>query len=55
MGRTVLLLANLAAAPFAITLSQPPAYGLWALIQAILPLDEPREVPCRRRAASAVA
>ena len=37
MGRTVLLLANLAAAPFAVTLLSHPAYGLWALIQAILP------------------
>jgi len=35
-GRTVLLLANLAATPFTIRLLGPAAYGLWALIQTIL-------------------
>jgi O-antigen/teichoic acid export membrane protein len=35
-GRTVLLLANLGATPFTIRLLGPAAYGLWALVQAIL-------------------
>lgn len=35
-GRAVLLLANLAATPFTIRLLGPSAYGLWALVQAIL-------------------
>ena len=35
-GRTILLLANFAATPFTIRLLGPSAYGLWALIQAVL-------------------
>lgn len=35
-GRSLVLLANLGATPFTIRLLGPPAYGLWALIQAVL-------------------
>lgn len=35
-GRSVLLLANFFATPFTIRLLGPAAYGLWALIQAVL-------------------
>lgn len=35
-GRAVLLVANLASTPFTIRLLGPSAYGLWALIQAVL-------------------
>jgi O-antigen/teichoic acid export membrane protein len=35
-GRSVLLLANFAATPFTIRLLGPSAYGLWAIIQAVL-------------------
>lgn len=35
-GRSVLLVVNLAATPFTIRLLGPAAYGLWALIQAVV-------------------
>jgi len=43
-GRTVLLLANFGATPFTVRLLGPAAYGLWALIQAILTWAGPAEV-----------
>lgn len=42
-GRTILLLANFGATPFTIRLLGPSAYGLWALIQAILVWAGPAE------------
>lgn len=43
-GRAVLMLANLGATPFTIRLLGPSAYGLWALIQAILLWVNPAEI-----------